>query len=638
MHVWLLIEDSELRNILAKRLAKLLASIRGEIEQVRPLQWDGDWEGQLAKEAQEADGLILQAYRMQEAVVRVRRLRLLAGKARGMRCIVLTLETPWDLLGRLPEALIFFSPGTALRRLPQKPQDLVKAILDIPPVSSMEGLEPYLMPYNLRWEVERREKHRQANRLGLLHLLDGLRRAGYIEISRWQALRKRITDRLRQDFPEVEEYAALTGLLEVKTEDTALRPWPRPPDPFRVLLIDDEAHLGWDEILAALFTPGCASPHWEPPFRVFRDGGTELWVMKEELCRNTDEVWRALQGSLRCYGDYGYLDWDLIFLDLRLQPDEFKKRDIEEISGFQLFRRIRDLDPTVPVLVFTASERASFIRGLEHLGIVGYYVKAVSEEPDVSRQKAEDLIESVDEARRRLHLRALWRHIVCHVLPSVETSAGAKARQICFLLCHGFLQFWAAAILRAREGAFNDAIITLYRFLESLRQGNLDVALPISRWLRQRRNRYVHYTDAAPAVVAYRFLQKVLEQATGGRPLLECRDCFGQGGRQGGIRIKIERTSTGVAVCLEAPHPLGPKQIDLDIPSEEAHFLTQLADAGTCWLQGSRQITRAASVCLRFHRLLRKSPLWRELCPDFTPIKIPPPGNGGTFEFYNLIP
>jgi CheY-like chemotaxis protein len=636
MRVWLLIEDSELLNVLAQRLAKLPTSIRGKIEQVRPLQWDGDWEGQLAKEAQEADGLILQAYRMQEAVVRVRRLRLLTGRARGMRCIVLTLETPWDLLGRLPEALIFFSPGTALRRLPQKPQDLVKAILDIPPVSSMEGLEPYLMPYNLRWEVERREKHRQANRLGLLHLLDGLRRAGYMELSRWRTLRKRIIDRLRQDFPEVEEYAALTGLLEVKTEDTALRPWPRPTDPFRILLIDDEAHLGWDEILAALFTPGCASPHLEPPFRVFRDGGTELWVMKEELCRNTDEVWRALQGSLQRYEDYGYLDWDLIFLDLRLQPDEFRKRDIEEISGFQLFRRIRDLDPTVPVLVFTASERASFIRRLEHLGIVGYYVKAVSEEPDVSRQKAGDLIESVEEARRRLHLRALWRHIVCHVLPSIgETTAGANARQIHFLLCHGFLQFWAAAILKVRQGAFNDAIITLYRFLESLMRGR---NLPISPWLRQRRNRYVHYTNAAPAVVAYRFLQKVLEQATGGHPLLECRDCFGQGGRQGGIRIEIERTSTGVAVRLEVPHPLCPERIDLDIPSKEAPLLTRLAAARTCQLQGRGQITRAASVCLRFHRLLRKSPLWRELCPDFTPLKISTHGNEGTFEFSNLIP
>ena len=69
--------------------------------------------------------------------------------------------------------------------------------------------------------------------------------------------------------------------------------------------------------------------------------------------------------------------YDLVFLDLRLQPQD-KDKPIEEITGIKILERIKELNPAVPVIVFTASEKALTHKKALELGADGYWIKGVS--------------------------------------------------------------------------------------------------------------------------------------------------------------------------------------------------------------------------------------------------------------------
>lgn len=133
----------------------------------------------------------------------------------------------------------------------------------------------------------------------------------------------------------------------------------------KFLLIDDKADSGWAQVLE--------------------------FLLKKMNHENELDSIQEIKKNLNCDLDYEPIlkiisekKYDLIFLDLRLLEEENylslnTLQSIEEFSGALVLNKIKDQDPSLPVIMFTASQQAwNFVQLLE-LGADGYFIK---ESPD----------------------------------------------------------------------------------------------------------------------------------------------------------------------------------------------------------------------------------------------------------------
>ena len=100
--------------------------------------------------------------------------------------------------------------------------------------------------------------------------------------------------------------------------------------------------------------------------------------------------------------------YDLIFLDLRLKLED-KGKPIEESSGIKILSKIKEINPAIPVIVFTASEKALSHQKALELGADEYWIKAVSSGDELKRiiinclKKEHFIINS-----KKIYLPDLW--------------------------------------------------------------------------------------------------------------------------------------------------------------------------------------------------------------------------------------
>ena len=123
----------------------------------------------------------------------------------------------------------------------------------------------------------------------------------------------------------------------------------------RILLIDDEANKGWKEVLGSIFKDAGNG------FQVISDFSDINKGIAEATKRATEE------------------NWDLILLDLRLNPQKEDKPNsllkAENYSGAELLKVIKEYNKGVQVIMLTASNKAWNMKKLLDLGADGYYIK-----------------------------------------------------------------------------------------------------------------------------------------------------------------------------------------------------------------------------------------------------------------------
>ena len=115
-----------------------------------------------------------------------------------------------------------------------------------------------------------------------------------------------------------------------------------------ILLIDDNHSMGWQECLENIFDKS-----------------------KVEACVSWDEVLQKSIESLITSGDH----FDFILLDLYLDEND------RDGKGKAVLKEIKKLNPVIPVIMFTASNKAWNMDDLYEAGADGYYVK---EHPETS--------------------------------------------------------------------------------------------------------------------------------------------------------------------------------------------------------------------------------------------------------------
>lgn len=159
----------------------------------------------------------------------------------------------------------------------------------------------------------------------------------------------------------------------------------------RILLIDDEADKGWEDVLRAVFVT--SSPN---DFVVINEKISSF----EDLSINSKDI-------------IVNQEFDLYLVDLRLNgAEEDENQDVESFSGLKVLRKIKEQNQGNQVIVFTASNKAWNLKKLLGEGADGYYVKESPEynfHPDVSKRNHIEFLDEVSNCFKNQYLKQVWK-------------------------------------------------------------------------------------------------------------------------------------------------------------------------------------------------------------------------------------
>lgn len=152
----------------------------------------------------------------------------------------------------------------------------------------------------------------------------------------------------------------------------------------RILLIDDNAENGWKQTLSCILAP--------VPIDIELD-----------------------YEKINQFGNLKNLSYyDLIFLDLRLP--KIGKNEVKIEFGLDLLKKIKEDNPQVPVIVFTASNKSWTMYEVMELGADGMYVKESPEyaaDKEYSHQNFQNFVQVVIGCLDKYHvLRLYWEQLL----------------------------------------------------------------------------------------------------------------------------------------------------------------------------------------------------------------------------------
>jgi len=123
----------------------------------------------------------------------------------------------------------------------------------------------------------------------------------------------------------------------------------------KVLYIDDEAEKGWYEIFAHILR--------DVNNIYIDDFGEDFKLLSQE---------EIISRSIEKIKDD---EINLVILDFRLHPNDFNNNNIQEITGLKLLKEIKQLNPGIQVIMFSATNKVWNLQALQEAGADGFIVK-----------------------------------------------------------------------------------------------------------------------------------------------------------------------------------------------------------------------------------------------------------------------
>ncbi len=160
----------------------------------------------------------------------------------------------------------------------------------------------------------------------------------------------------------------------------------------KILYVDDDAEKGWYEILCTILCDING-------FSSFEYLGDEIKkVSQEEIIEKTISKIRED-------------DIDLVILDFRLHPDDFTSTNIQDITGFKLLQRIKDVNPGIQVIIFSATTKIWNLQGLWNEKVDAFIIKespANSIDPQFTVKSIGNFITTIDNCLGRCFLKDFY--------------------------------------------------------------------------------------------------------------------------------------------------------------------------------------------------------------------------------------
>jgi CheY-like chemotaxis protein len=158
----------------------------------------------------------------------------------------------------------------------------------------------------------------------------------------------------------------------------------------KALLIDDNATSGWSETLKHILRSKIVNP------------GKSVSL----------DVITVFDDALK-YSEY--INYDVIFLDLRLLKEEDKSNQInnsvDDFTGTKVLKVIKEINPGIQIIIFTASNKVWNIEKLLELGANGYYIKESPEyiiSTSFSKDNYNEFIKTIQTCLLRKPLKQIY--------------------------------------------------------------------------------------------------------------------------------------------------------------------------------------------------------------------------------------
>lgn len=258
--------------------------------------------------------------------------------------VCFSFESRESILLRKPEALALYAPSIRFQQLPALVQSpLFERTISIKPAepSEVSNYINVIQPVNLS------SHHGIGDVIGPFFSLKELGfnfhgqfgvenpiKTGTVQEIFWQTIRGDTSTEEQKD--KRSEIYRLCGEV-LSTLSTHQKP--------SVMIIDNQSH------------------HWRTMWEVML-GGINAFTRKD-----SNELFHLLKKVENGVEDNQFFDelrnHSLLIVDLRLKPLEDEYKELKEISGYKLLTYIREHDEGIPILLFTSSQRSTFLQEIE---------------------------------------------------------------------------------------------------------------------------------------------------------------------------------------------------------------------------------------------------------------------------------
>lgn len=384
------------------------------------------------------------------------------GKISEIPTVIYSYSNKDALLRSKPENLIILSPGSYYLNVFDLNRSITKGLLQddngfllgdiwLEPINDLAQLKPYVEADTRDILLE--DRHSIANWWGPQRLLQGYRLT---------------TDKpvvppgnpVMLNFEKEKKKLAVKKLLFIKDSTVSLEnprkkviPNDLTPEAYKgkdisdllinkdgtykkVLYIDDEAETGWANAFKQILYPSIES----------------IFFKDEEMESNSFAISHNGQKVFEVYKSFkdaeDYISPDtlkeiaLIVLDLRDKEKDKDKLQPDELTGVRLLKKIKDRnngDPSIPVIIVTASNKQWNYERVLDLGANGYWIK---ESPEFGIDDEYSLINylrlrnSIVELLSQNYLREIWWE---GIIPCRSKLIADRKNQVYDLLMKAFL-------------------------------------------------------------------------------------------------------------------------------------------------------------------------------------------------------
>ncbi len=250
-------------------------------------------------------------------------------------------------------------------------------------------------------ETPQFDRHRDANRRGARILL---------KIAKTKEISSEFADALDERLSKIEYKDDMVRKANVPIMDPLSAEGKLFQDG-RILLADDMHRHGWSTVLGGILGVDVYDMKKVGDMDDISDNVSGMYAIEkigeEDDPRDISIFWDII--GINDREKHGFLPFDLLLSDYRIK-DEDPDKPPPEVAGTHLIRSIHKIDPSLPVIVITASENYKTHRQLSRYNILGYYIKPYGRNDD--RIEYKNLIEMIEYGRDNRYLRDLWKIVM----------------------------------------------------------------------------------------------------------------------------------------------------------------------------------------------------------------------------------
>jgi CheY-like chemotaxis protein len=323
--------------------------------------------------------------------------------------ILLGYTYPLENILRNPESTILCAPGTQLFNMKNIHQINKSSFFESTEVPSKETIKPYILFTD---SDDAKSEHDRRNEEGPLKLereLNGISKSD-IGLDLWQKkllfLQTETKANEQTNVSDADFKATIKGKRILYLDDEADK-WERP---LRKLFegADIDVKNDYDEIVIYFEELQKEQDKLRSSYteidrqllqKFFASGKNQEFVLK-----NSEAV--GIKTKLAAL-----LNYDLILLDMRLDKIADSNKPTNFISGVQILNKVKKINPFIPVVMFTASNKVESYKIVTDNGAYDFWIKNVSSALDL-KNKAVNLLRNELQGKRLGNLKDVYAKLL----------------------------------------------------------------------------------------------------------------------------------------------------------------------------------------------------------------------------------